>query len=454
MLVAGLDVGGSAVKAWVATPSGDVVASASAPLPVQRRAPHRVELDPSALEAACRRTVADAVGSRRVDAVTVCSMRQAFVLLNAAGDPLGPIVLNSDRRGAPYTDVLAGRHALTGHWPAPELTLPKLLAVRAEEPERWAATRRVLFVHDWLLWRLTRLQVTEASYACAGGMADVAARTWATSLLSDSGVDRALLAPVVEAGAHVGEVGDGWPVPVGIPVVAGCGDTQLAALAVGGLAHGVITVVAGSSTPVIATTSAPVRDPLERPWISTHAAPDRWAVEGNAGYPGTASGWWHGVAGAGAAPALQPSPVVAVTAAPLWSEATWTRKPPTSLVGLAPDTRSDQVRDALLQAHAFAVRGNVEDLERVLQRPADAVVLAGGGARELAPVLAAVLGRPLHVRTDVPAGGAVLAGRALGDRADPALPEQVEPAGDPSVWDAPYRRWVDVTEALRAALPE
>jgi sugar (pentulose or hexulose) kinase len=63
-------------------------------------------------------------------------------------------------------------------------------------------------------------------------------------------------------------------------------------MGVGGLADGVLTVVAGSSTPVQAATDAPVQDPLGRPWVSTHAAKDLWAVEGNAGYPGSLSGWW------------------------------------------------------------------------------------------------------------------------------------------------------------------
>lgn len=460
MLVAGLDVGGSSVKAWVADAAASAARhEATVALEVLRPAEHRAELDPVALEAACRtalaRAVADSPGQEFLG-LTVSSMRQAFVLLDAAGEPLGPVVLNSDRRGAPHAHVLAGTHHLTGHWPAPELTLPKLLAVRADEPDRWAAARRVLFVHDWLLWRLCGAQVTEASYACAGGMADVAARSWATGLLAEHGIGTGLLAPVVEAGDQVGELTGGWPLPAGLPVVAGCGDTQLAALGVGGLGDGVVTVVAGSSTPVLAATSAPVRDPLARPWVSTHAARDRWAVEGNAGYPGTASGWWQALAGE--APA-EPGPVglVAVTAAPYWSQPTWERKPPTSLVGLRPDTTAGQVRAALLQAHAFAVRGNLEDLERVLRRRASAVVVTGGAAADgaLPALLAQVLGRDVHwTAGGAAAAGAHLVARSVGAHSHaPSLPATVMPAGDPAPWQAPYRTWVETTEALRAALP-
>ena len=462
MLVAGLDIGGSSVKAWVASVEGAVLAQVSMPLVSQRPAPHRVELDPAAWEAACRAALTDAVeragrpGAHYLG-VTVSTLRQGFVLIDGAGAVLGNGILNSDRRGAAYAEVLAGTHDLTGHWPAPELTLPKLLAVQAEEPARWAATARVLFLHDWLVWRMTGVQVTEASYACAGGMADVAERGWARDLLQECGIGPALLAPIVESGTVVGELTGGWGLPFSLPVVSGCGDTQLAAMGVGGLGDGVITVVAGSSTPVQAATGTPVRDMLSRPWVSTHAAPDRWAVEGNAGYPGSFSGWWEGLTAG--SESVSARGVLAVTATPYWSQETWQVKPPATLLGLRPDTTAGDVRMALLNAHAYAVRGNVTDLERVLGRRAGAVVVCGGaGAGPFPELLAQVLGREIHVAAGsqaVARAGVTLVGRAVGAHAHPpGLPERVLPAGDRSLHDVAYDRWCTVHAALRAALPE
>lgn len=463
MLVAGLDVGGSSVKAWVRG-KGRTLAAVTVATVTSRPARHRAELAPAAWEQACRSALAQAVeraGRPGGDylAVTVSSLRQGFVLLDGHGEPLGPGVLNSDRRGGPYAGVLEGRHALTGHWPAPELTLPKLLAVRAEEPGRWAATARVLFLHDWVIWLLSGVQVTEASYACAGAMADVAARGWATGLLEECGVGTSRLAPVVEAGTVVGGLRPGWALPAALPVVAGCGDTQLAAAGVGGLADGVVVVVAGSSTPVTAATAAPVRDPLCRPWVSTHAAPGLWAAEGNAGYPGTYSGWWAGLAGDRR---TGPGGVLAVTATPYWSQQTWQVKPPAALLGLRPDTTAGDVAAALLQAHAYAVRGNLDDLARALGRPAEHVVVTGGAARDgaLPALLAQVLGREVrHAGAGVADGADVagehLAARALGvDVPAAALPAHTCPAGDPAPWQESYERWCAAHAALRAALPE
>lgn len=460
-LVAGLDVGGSSVKAWVADAEGVVHAEAVHALPTLRPTPHRVELDPAVWEAICRQALVEVAAAAPAGdwlGVTVSTLRQGFVLLDAAGEPLGRGVLNSDRRGAPHAEVLAGTHALTGHWPAPELTLPKLLAVQAEEPERWAATRRVLFLHDWLIALMTGVHATEVSYACAGGMADVAARRWAVDLLAECGIGTDRLAPVVEAGFVVGELGDGWGLPATLPVVAGCGDTQLAAMGVGGLADGVLTVVAGSSTPVQAATAAPVVDPLGRPWVSTHAQRGLWAAEGNAGYPGAFSGWWGGMAPG--AEVARDHGLLAVTAAPYWSQETWQVKPPASLLGLRPDTTEADVRGALLEAHAFAVRGNVEDLERALGRRAEAVVVCGGAAADgqLPRLIAEVLGREIHWAAGGSAAagaGAVLVARAVGAHAHlPGLPSTVLAAGDVEPWTPTYEQWCAAHAALRGALPE
>ena len=457
LLVAGLDVGGSSVKAWVQELGGRLRAQAVVATTTLRPGPHRAELDPDSWEQACRAALGQAVaqaGEGDWLGVTVSTLRQGFVLLGADGRHLGPGILNSDRRGAPWAAVLDGQHALTGHWPAPELTLPKLLAVQAEEPDRWAATVRILFVHDWLVWRMCGVQATEASYACAGGMADVARRDWAVDLLQECGVGTGRLAPVVESGTLLGTLGAGWALPEGLPVVAGCGDTQLAAASAGGLGAGVLTVVAGSSTPVQAATASPVKDPLSRPWVSTHAAPDLWAVEGNAGYPGSFSGWWSGLADGSVTD--DPAGVVAVTATPYWSQQTWERKAPWSLVGLSPGTTAAQVRRALLEAHAFSVAGGVNDLERVLGA-SRALVVTGGGGADLAPLLAQVLGRAVHLAGEggPAAAGACLVGRAVGvDQDLPGLPEKRCEAGDPGPLGRRRRRWTEVEQALRNALPD
>ncbi|MGA8113094.1 MAG: FGGY-family carbohydrate kinase [Actinocatenispora sp.] len=457
--VLGIDVGGSAVKVWDAGPEG--VRTRSAALPVLRPGPHRVEFDPEdwwrRIAAELRAHVADAPPGRYAGLV-VSSMRQAFVLVGDDGE-IGAGVLNSDRRGAGALDRLRevpAVYEVTRHWLAPELTLPKLLAIAAREPDRWARTRRMLFVHDWLVWRLTGEQVTEVSYACAGQLADVARRGWATDLLTGLGLDTARLAPLVEPGTPVGTVrADDLGVPVGLPVHAGCGDTQLAAAGAGGLRDGVVTVVAGSSTPVQAATREPALDAGQRPWVSTHARADLWAAETNAGYPGMMAGWLRGVVGE-VRRSGRPGAggLTAVTATPHWTEHHWAVKAPVTMLGLSPAITPGDLAQAMDEAHAYAVRANITDLHEALGRGSTEVVVTGGGARSLAPLLADVLGRPVDVCPD--ADGTATAGRALVSGEPPAVPalRPVAPSLGPEPYQTAYQRYLDAHDALRTHLPE
>ena len=169
------------------------------------------------------------------------------------------------------------------------------------------------------------------------------------------------------------------------------------------------------------------------------------------------SGWWAGLAAPGGA--NRPHGLQAVTAAPYWSQETWERRPPATLVGLRPDTTAADVAQAMLEAHAFSVRGNLDDLERVLGRPASAVVVCGGAAGDgrLPALLAQVLGRDVHVAQGASVAaraGAVLIGRAVGAHAHlPGLPAAVLPAGDASSWDDARSSWLATVASLRSALP-
>lgn len=457
--VLGIDVGGSAAKVWVH--DGRAARSVSAPLATERPAPFRAEFDPGRWWAVVAGLVRDTVAARPDRAwtgVVVSSLRQGFVLTDGAAE-LGPGVLNSDRRGAAHLARLRrvpDLYATTGHWPAPELSLPKLLAVAAEEPDRWAATRRVLFVHDWLVWRLCGVAVTEVSYACAGQLAHVARRDWAADLLAELGLGTDRLAPLVEPGTMVGGLSTpDLGLPAGLPVYAGCGDTQLAAAGIGGLADGVVSVIAGSSTPVQAATAAPVVDGQAHAWVSTHARKDLWAAETNAGYPGTYAGWLAGLLPAEPSGRPGAGGLTATVAAPLWTERAWVDKAPAAVLGLRPDTDPTDLAQAMVEAHAYAIRSNVEDLERVLDRPATEVILAGGAARRgnLAGLCATLLGRPVRLCTGGDAAAA--AGRALvtGDPVRPAGTATIEP-GDPAPYAAPYERYLRAHAALRERLPE
>ena len=482
-LVAGLDYGGSSLKAWVADlGTGEVHSAVTEPTATTRPRPYAAEFSPAEWWEAtgtAMRAAVEAAGRPLGDyaGVTASSLRQGFVLVGGddGGHELGPGILNSDRRGATHLDLLRSRigvealYALTGHWPAPELTLPKLLDVAAHQPQLWRDAERMLFVHDWALWRMSGEAVTEVSYACAGQMADVGRRAWATDLLDELGLGTSRLARLVESATVVGQLSDPTlGLPLGIPVIASGGDAQVAALGAGGMVPATVCVVAGSTTPLqAAVTSFPV-DPLRHPWVSTHLEPDLWVAETNAGYAGMNFGWLAATTDrtpaelADLATASVPGArgITATVASPIWSEESWATKAPSTLVGFTMAHQMADVARAFVEAHAYAVRANVDDLERAVGGvPFERVLVTGGAARAPAfrQLLADVTGRVLtvpDVRDSAAAGGAALAARALGadHRPPPTTSVVVEPRPD-EAYEAGFRRYLAIFESMQAHLP-
>ena len=477
-LVAGLDFGGGAVKACVAdVDRGEVVAVAQEPTATAFPAPGRVEFDPASwwrAAAGAMRAAVTRAAREPADyvAVSVTSLRQGYVLLDDDGE-VGPGVVNADRRGADHLERVretVGRarlYGVTGHWSAPQLTLPKLL--EEQRSGRLEAVRTMLFVHDWALWRLCGERLSEPSMASAGQLLDVRARTWAVEILEALELDPSLLPPLVDAGTRAGALRDpDLGLPLGIDVVVGGGDTHMAATGAGGLADGAISVVAGTTTPLQASTSRFPRDPQQHPWVSAHLRPDRWAAETNAGYTGMSLDWFARVSGAGieqladeaASTAAGANGITAAVTAPTWSEETWSSGAPGGLIGFEPGHSRADVARAFIEAHAYGIRGNLDELERATGAPTSRVCLLGGASRSrsFAQLVADTTGRPIgRVASGYPAGRAFawLAASAVGADAAEApafIGETIDPRPSAALEDG-YMRYLAAGDALRQALP-
>jgi sugar (pentulose or hexulose) kinase len=370
-------------------------------------------------------------------AITCTGMRIPFVLLDAAGDVLAPCVLNVDRRGKEYLGLVRDAlgpeelYRLTGHWPNAKLGLPKLLWFVHERPELWRRVRRVLQFHDWLVYRLSGAVASEPSSAAMSQLLDVERRAWAPELLAAVGLDPGLLPELRDGGTEVGgllaEVARETGLAAGTPVHVGAGDTHVAALAAGGAAPGTVTIVGGSTTPVMYASGSPrAFAHVGGPLVSPHALPGLWAFETNAGATGALYTWLRDLAGddlgadgyaalddlADAAPVGARGLLVA-GANPFWGEDAWERVPPTTLLGIEPSHRLGDLARAVLESIAQAVRSNLEALESALGERASSIVLTGGASRSALGrrLLADVLGRTVavpDVQEPAAVGGAVL----------------------------------------------
>jgi sugar (pentulose or hexulose) kinase len=468
------------------------LAVAARECPVEHPAADRAEWQPAAWWRAILEALSEAVTKARRPpddylGITVTSLRQGFILLGEKGDPLVPGVLNYDRRGADYIRLVKEKlsteqvYHLTGHWHAPELTLPKLLWFKHEQPDAWRRARSLLFVHDWLLFRLTGKYATAPSMIAAGQMGDCVGRSWATKLLESLGIPSEILSAVFEGGQLLGgllpevaaEIGLGADLPVHI----GGGDTQFGCLGAGGLVPGSVVIVGGSTTPIMMTKDRPLFDPLRYPWVSPHLVPGLWAVETIAGHTGMLYKWLRDTFGqaqvskaraegrgdyevlndlAAGAP-LGAGGLLTVATSPRWAEDTWQRKAPYVLYNFGVSHTMGHVARSIMEGVCFGVRGNLDQLERVAGEPLKEVVYTGGSARVpfWAQMMADVLGRPLTV-PQVPepaaAAGAQLVHWGQGNRhtlPGPATVSYEPHRGRHAAYNPVYDTYINVFEKMQ-----
>jgi sugar (pentulose or hexulose) kinase len=109
MLILGLDIGSSSVKAAVVRDGNIIGRLARAAFPTQWDSP-RVEVNPRGILRAIAQAIADlGKSAKRVDAIGLSVMSPAWVAMDAKGKPLTPIVTHQDRRSVAIAHELENR---------------------------------------------------------------------------------------------------------------------------------------------------------------------------------------------------------------------------------------------------------------------------------------------------------------------------------------------------------
>jgi sugar (pentulose or hexulose) kinase len=454
-IVITLDIGGSGVKAS-AFDASRALAIAS----VVERYPADPGVPPGAFSpeqwwacaAASCRSLASRIAAPARDylGITVSAIRIPFVLIGADGRVVLPSLLNRDRRASSYAQDLArlfgerALHATTGHWPAPEFGLPKLLWVRSQYPDAWRATAKILQLHDWFIYQLCGAVTSEVSSAAMSQMLDVRAGTWAGDLLAAVDVPLDLLPPVHRAGSLAGTMSRGTAaetgLPPGLPVHLGGGDTHMSAMAAGALTDPAPVVVAGTTGPAqLAVQRSQGAEPGDYfpLLVSEQPVSGAWALESNAGPTGeivdrladlpAARGAELRTALAERGFELPPgpdgpeaeSPLTVLSGNPFFGPAGWSAWPAPTVIGLRADHTGAEVRLAGLRGTCWAFASILDQLRDHSGADPVAVTATGGMSRNAAwnQSLADAARLPVQVRpldhVNGLAGAALVAGAGL-----------------------------------------
>ena len=454
----GLDVGTTGVKALAISPAGEVLGSAEEGYALSTPQPGWAEQDPDdwlrASETALARLGVDE------PLVGFSGQMHGLVCLDEAGQVLRPAILWNDQRTAAECAEIEERVglerliALTGNRALTGFTAPKLLWLRRHEPGTYERIRRIVLPKDYVRLRLTGEWAIDAADASGTLLFDVAGRRWSDEVLAALELPREWLPPVSES-----------------TEVAGAGDQQAAAVGVGVVEPGVVSVVLGTSGVVLASLPAYAHDALARVHAFCHAAPETWEAMGVMLNAAGSLRWFRDAFAPGVgfdelvAEAASASGADDVTFLPyLQGERTPHADPDArgAFVGLSLQHDRGALVRAVLEGVAFGLRDSLELLRELGVSPTHGRA-SGGGARSRLwlGIVASVLGLPLEL-TAVDEGSAYGAALLAGVRggvfanvpeavaACVSVRERIDPdASQAAAYDERYARFRALYPALR-----
>jgi len=456
-VIAGLDVGTTAVKALLVSEHGDVLTRAERPYPLSTPQPGWAEQDPDDWARAAEQALAE-LG--HADPPGFSGQMHGLVCLDAKGRVIRPAILWNDQRtqaeceeiearvGPERLIELTGNRALTG------FTAPKLLWLRRHEPDSYARISSILLPKDYVRLRLTGERAIDAADASGTLLFDVRRRRWSDEMLDALELPAAWLPPVRES-----------------TEIGGAGDQAAGALGVGVCGPGPLSIVLGTSGVVFAALPTYRPEPRARLHTFCHALPDTWYAMGVMLSAAGSLSWLRDHIAGGSYEGLTeeaaqwpPGSEGLLFQPYLAGERTPHADPGAraAFVGLSLRHGRGALARAVLEGVAYGLRDSLE-LVRTLGVDVGVARISGGGARSRLwlRILASVLDLPLErtaAAEGAAFGAALLGGISRGTFADAEeavaacvrVTERIEP--EPAWRDAyaeGYDRFVRLYPALR-----
>jgi sugar (pentulose or hexulose) kinase len=295
MILLGLDVGTSSVKAAAFDEDGRELAHGRAPTP-WRSVPTGAELDPDALlqaAAAAAVEVLRALPDARIGAVGVAGMAETGALVDDGLRPVVPAIAWHDTRGGEEARRIArelpGFSARTGLPATPLCTLAKYAWMRAHWGEAVARGTRWLNVAEWIVVGLGGEPGAEASLASRTGFYDLHTGAPWDEALAWAGAPPGLAPPHAPAGTPLGRAGGALidalaPLRGAVLAVAGH-DHIAAAIGAGAAGEGDVLDSSGTAEAILRATAPLPPETVARAvedgfTVCRHALPDRFALLG------------------------------------------------------------------------------------------------------------------------------------------------------------------------------
>ena len=478
----GIDLGTSAVKTLLLDENGTILNIVSKEYPLYFPKAGWSEQNPQdwyiQTAAAVRELVADFDASQ-VAGISFGGQMHGLVVLDKEDAVIRPAILWNDGRTQKETDDLNQRigkeqlSAWTANIAFAGFTAPKLLWMKANEPELFAKIHKIMLPKDYLAYRFTGNHCTDASDASGMLTFDVKHRKWSAEMLEVLGLSETQFAHVYESYAPVGHLCPQAAKDLGLSetviVAAGAGDNAAAAVGTGTVGEGACNISLGTSGTIFISSEHFRVDDHNALHAFAHAD-GSYHLMGCMLSAASCNKWWmedilHTKDFAGEQEGMDALGENEVYYLPyLMGERSPHNDPSAraAFVGMRMDTTRKQMTQAVLEGVAFALRDSLE-VAKSLGLEIKKTKICGGGAKSR--LWCRIIANVLNLQVELPEneegpalGAAMLAAVACGRYASVqdaarqlvSVREVIEPEAELAArYDAKYQVFRQFYPALK-----
>jgi xylulokinase len=288
----GIDAGTTAMKAVLYDENGQSLVSGIQEYSLLTSPGGIVETDPeiywSALKAVLKQIFSQ-TGVRKNDitALAIASQGESFIVIDKAGKPLRNTIVWLDSRSqkeAVTIEQKFGREKIYHSTGSPEVNATwastKLLWMRENEKDLFKQIYKILFIEDYLIYRMTGHFAANGALYCSSLLYDINKNIWWEDMLSFIGIKATQLPSIYPSGVKIERVKDEIASELGFSnkpfVVSGGMDQACSCIGTGNITSGIVTENTGSSLNLSVTTDVPIFDPLQRVPCQTHVIANKF----------------------------------------------------------------------------------------------------------------------------------------------------------------------------------
>ena len=441
MLYIGIDLGTSAVKLLLMDETGKVLNIVSKEYPLSFPNPGWSEQNPSdwwAQSKAGLKELTANVDKNSIAGISFGGQMHGLVVLDENDEVIRPAILWNDGRTQKETDYLNNEigkeklSKLTGNIAFAGFTAPKILWLKANEPQNFAKIKKIMLPKDYIAYRLTGEFSTDYSDASGMLLLDVKNKCWSKEMLEICGVKEEWMPKLYESYEKTGTLKPDVAEELGFPaeciVAAGAGDNAAAAIGTGTVGAGKCNLSLGTSGTLFITSDKFGVDPHNALHSFDHAD-GAYHLMGCMLSAASCNNWWmkdilHTDDFADEQKPLDEEGRLGENHVYFLPYLMGERSPHNdpsaraSFIGMSMDTSRADMLQAVFEGVAYGLRDSLE-VARSLEVAPERTTICGGGAKS--PLWRKIVANIMNMKVDTveveegPAyGGAILAAVADG----------------------------------------